>query len=188
MEQIIFEPKLIDISNVKCISMTGETTYFLTNDGLIYFCGIANHDDDQHIFQIPNNWILEKKFESLHLINKSVTPVAISDGNIHKLEYNLITKTEFKTIFDYYTKEQKITDKTVYMSEDVWAEKEPLFTRKHFEIVDKLDSGTFGQVFKVKHQLDQQFYAIKCIDLPGTQLISKLAIYFLIEFYRFTKR
>ena len=62
------------------------------------------------------------------------------------------------------------------MSQHIWAEEESVFTRKHFEVLNKLDSGTFGQVFKVKHQLDQQFYAIKSIDLPGTQLISNLAI------------
>ena len=89
---------------------------------------------------------------------------------------NSIIKTKYKTFFDYYTKEHKITDKTVYMSEDIWTEEESVFTRKHFEVLNKLDSGTFGQVFKVKHQLDQQFYAIKCIDLPGIHFENNLTI------------
>ena len=58
-------------------------------------------------------------------------------------------------------------DKTIYMSEDIWAEEEIVSTRKHLKILNKLDSGAFGQVFKVKHQIDQQFYAIKRINLPG---------------------
>ncbi len=39
--------------------------------------------------------------------------------------------------------------------------------KKHFEVLDKLDSGTFGQVIKVKHQLANQLYAVKIISLPG---------------------
>ena len=73
------------------------------------------------------------------------------------------------------------------MSEDIWTQEESVFTRKHFEVLNKLDSGTFGQVFKVKHQLDQQFYAIKCIDLPGTQFENNLANNFQIQIYRFAK-
>ena len=73
------------------------------------------------------------------------------------------------------------------MSQHIWAEEESVFTRKHFEVLNKLDSGKYGQVYKVKHQLDQQFYAIKSIDLPGMKLISKLEIDSQIQFYRFTK-
>ena len=37
--QCVFEPKLINISNVVSIGSSQNSTYFLTNDGLIYFCG-----------------------------------------------------------------------------------------------------------------------------------------------------
>ena len=82
----------------------------------------------------------------------------------------MFIKTKYNNIFDYYTKEHKITEKTVYMSQHIWAEEESVFTRKHFEILNKLDSGAFGQVFKVEHQLDKQFYAIKSIKLPGNKI------------------
>ena len=120
-------------------------------------------------------------FESLHFVNEYKNNfrfgLAVKDGNIFEFNEKSVTKTKYKTIFDYYTKEHKITDKTVYMSEDIWAEEESVFTRNHFEVLNKLDSGTFGQVFKVKHQLDQQFYAIKCIDLPGIHFENNLAIH-----------
>ena len=69
------------------------------------------------------------------------------------------------------------------MSQQIWTEEES----EHFEVLNKLDSGNFGQVFKVKHQLDQQFYAIKCIDLTGIQFVNNLANYLIIQFYRFKK-
>ena len=46
------------------------------------------------------------------------------------------------------------------------------FVRKHFEVLKELDSGTFGQVHKVKHQLDNQLYAIKRIDLKGNKFLN----------------
>jgi alpha-tubulin suppressor-like RCC1 family protein len=180
-DEIVFKPKLIDISNVKCISFTGGTTYLLTNDGLIYFCGVSRKVKNEYIYEkLPIILKSETKFESLHFVTKykRLKPLAsaIAEGNIYDLKRNSIIKTKYKTFFDYYTKEHKITDKTVYMSEDIWAEEESVFERKHFEVLNKLDSGTFGQVFKVKHQLDQQFYAIKCIDLPGIHFENNLTI------------
>ena len=160
-DDIVFKLKLIDISNVKSIWFYGSTTYFLKNDRLIYFCGHIGEVDSfngKYIFKkLPILLKSETKFESLNFAVKYKSRLtlgsAIADGNIYELKNNLITKTKYKTFFDYYTKEHKITDKTVYMSQHIWAEEEPVFTRKHFEVLNKLDSGTFGQVFKVKLQI-----------------------------------
>ena len=99
------------------------------------------------------------KFDSLHFVNgyknRKIITTEIKGGNIFQINGKTITKTEYKTIFDYYTKEHKITDKTVYMSQHIWAENElNVFVSKHFEVMKQLDCGTFGQVYKIKHQLD----------------------------------
>ena len=174
-DQFVFEPKLIDISNVKCISFFGFSTYFLKNDGSLYFCGFFEEKNDKSFSEkLPVQLKCDIKFNSLYFAKKykDRKPIAfaMSDENVYQLSLKSITKTKYKSIFDYYTKEHKITDKTVYMSQHIWAEEESVFTRKHFEILDKLDSGSFGQVFKVEHQLDNQFYAIKSIKLPGNKI------------------
>ena len=174
------EPKIIIISNAKCMSFTEFTTYFLKTDGTIYFRGVLVEDNDQYIIKIlPVKFGTEENFESLYFLIKyndlESIVAAIKNGNIFRLENNNFVKTKYKTIFDYYTKEQKMTNKTVYMSQHIWAEEELVFIRKHFEIFNKLDSGAFGQVFKVQHNLDKQFYAIKSIKLPGNKFFSNVA-------------
>ena len=209
-DEIVFKPKIIDISNVKCISSTGGTTYFLKNDGLIYFCGVVViNDNNQNIYE-KLAILLEReiKFESLYFVNKykyksrKSLASAIADGNIYELKINFITKTKYKmfdftqnnireteskSYFDYISANYQmthktielgfndLTDKTLDVSQDIQTE-ESVFTRKHLKIFNKLDSGAFGQVFKVKHQLDQQFYAVKRINLLGIQIIKKSRI------------
>ena len=173
------EPKIIIISNAKCMSFTEFTTYFLKTDGTIYFRGVLVEDNDQYIIKIlPVKFGTEENFESLYFLIKyndlESIVAAIKNGNIFRLENNNFVKTKYKTIFDYYTKEHKITDKTVYMSQEIWSEKNeemPIFKKGQMEILKKLDFGTFGQVFKVKHQVDHQFYAVKIISIPSILII-----------------
>ena len=42
-------------------------------------------------------------------------------------------------------------------------ERMSVFKKKNLNELEQLDSGNFGQVFKVKHQLDKQLYAVKKI-------------------------
>ena len=56
---------------MKCISFFGGATYFLTNDGLIYFCGIADYDNDEDIYEkLPILLESETKLSSLHFVTK----------------------------------------------------------------------------------------------------------------------
>ena len=59
------------------------------------------------------------------------------------------------------------------MSQHIWNKEEeqelPVFVRKGFEVLNKLDSGAFGQVFKTK--LKNKLYAVKRIAIPGNRTI-----------------
>ena len=67
-----------------------------------------------------------------------------------------------------------IKDETIHMSKDIQTQEESVSTRKHLKILNKLGSGAFGQVFKVKHQLDKQFYAVKRIIYQAYSFLIQL--------------
>ena len=46
-DQHVFQPKLINISKVKCISFTEFCTYFLRSDGILYFCGLREGEEEK---------------------------------------------------------------------------------------------------------------------------------------------
>ena len=159
--------------------MTAGTTYFLTNDGNIYFCGFVEKVNEVDIYEkIPVHQKTDYNFESIHFVIKykeNGLPLgsAVSEGNVFELNHKSIIITKYKTIFDYYTKEHKITDKTVYLSQHIWAEEEAediekeLIFKNKFQVMNKLDCGHFGQVYTVKNQMDQKLYAIKSIEFQG---------------------
>ena len=64
--EVVYEPKLINnLSNIICIASEGESTYFLTNDGLIYFCG----EFTEYQFQkSPKKLETNARFDSLHTV------------------------------------------------------------------------------------------------------------------------
>ena len=185
-DEVVYEPKLINnLSNIICIASGRINTYFLTNDGLIYFCGKFSENQFQ---KLPKIIEINTRIDSLHTVcyYRKFLSIAIGmnrEGVFHFTNNN-IRKSESKSYLDYISTNYEMThktidlgfdhmkDKTLNTSEDIRTEEESVSMKKHLKIFNKLDSGAFGQVFKVKHQLDQQFYAIKSIDFPGTQLLT----------------
>ena len=66
----LFEPTLIsNISVVKSIGLSNKNTYFLTNEGLIYFCGkIFGENDSQSYQKVPKLFESKRRFSSLQSI------------------------------------------------------------------------------------------------------------------------
>jgi hypothetical protein len=96
-------------------------------------------------------------------------------------EYNRwgITGDDMKESFNFTENLNEVenSDKTFFNNyltaklnlPEIWSDEqeEQIFAKKNLKVYEKLGWGTFGQVFKVKHQVDNQLYAVKCISLPG---------------------
>ena len=121
----VFIPKLIEsLNNIKTICVFTYNSYFLTNDGFIYFCGEINENNYQII---PKLLETELKFEDL--ISKTMQlsdnkykdiAIAVKDNSIFQLSFDNISKTDFKNIDEYYAKQRNITLKTTTLLEDTY--------------------------------------------------------------------
>ena len=113
----MYFPKLINISNVTQICGSENYTYFLTNEGHIYFCGYIKDSLNEISMKLLN---CETKFISLHSNQyngwtKEYYPTAVSENCVYYLKSNEIEKTVYKTLFDFYSNEYQITYKTISM-------------------------------------------------------------------------
>ena len=179
--QYLTQLKPINLSNVSSVCLSFTNTYFLTNEGLIYFCGKTG-DSYQ---KIPKQIETDLRFNSLNSVryyfdNKPI-PVSINENGVFILDSNQIRETKYKTFFDFISNEHKMTDKTIEDKKNREILKiseindnssvESKFEAK-FEILKDLGSGMYGQVFKVKDKTDQKIYAVKKILMKG--IINKL--------------
>ena len=164
----IFEPKLIDISNVISVCSSLRNTYFLTNEGLIYFCGYFEDENNRKLYQkIPKLLKTETKIISLHSIpyyqKLEAIASAVTEDSVYSIEWNNITKTKFKTVFDYYSEEYKMTLKSINIKHLL---NENRFIDK-FEVTRSIGLGSFGTVLKVEDKCNQFIYAVKQIEIKG---------------------
>ena len=115
----IFEPKLINISNVISICSLKSITYFLTNDGNIYFCGQLEDDSFQKTPKLMKN---NSKLISLHSIGfhqkSSFVRIGVTNDFIYHFNYNNIEESKHKNIFDFFSFEHKMTPKTIDLNEE----------------------------------------------------------------------
>ena len=66
--EVIYEPKLINnLPNIISIASGRVNTYFLTNDGLIYFCGSLGENNYQ---KLPKIIDINTRIDSLHYVIK----------------------------------------------------------------------------------------------------------------------
>ena len=152
-DQCVYEPKLIDISNVKSVGLSTYNTYFLTNEGLIYFCGYNNQ-------KTPTLLQSEMKFFSLHFVdNNLIDPyqyriaisTAVSEDGIHFCEYNSIKKIENKSLFEFFWENYKTCYKTLEVSNN--------------QIIDE---NVFPKTYSLQYKIKQIF--VKSNEFSSTDL------------------
>ena len=189
-----FVPKQINISNVICVCPALGNTYFLTNDGNIYFCGFCL-DNDKKCFSIQKSPKLiesEVKFSSLHSIsfnqNLNIVASAVSEEVIYKLLCNFIEPQHSKTLFQFYLGDLRICFKTINLEKDFDGnDLSDLFKYKtflqinsriedQFINVNKLGEGGYGTVSKVYHNWTSKSYAIKKIALGDEKMMREVNI------------
>ena len=179
-EEIVFEPKLINISNVISVCPSSNNTYFLTNEGLIYFCGYYKDENNCESFQkLPKLIEGITRFSSLHSVTiyqkQYSIASAVSENSILYLNFNKIMKTESKDILEYYCKEWNVCHKTIQICDDFNYKESELLIKKTlsemnsrfeemFTHLNKLGQGGFGVVYRSENKFNKKLYALKKIS------------------------
>ena len=119
----IFIPKLIDgLNNIKSICVFTFSTYFLTNDGILYFCGyIAENNYEKKPKLLENNYKIEEIYSNIIYDTDgtwSSRAIATNFVSLFDLAYNQISKSKYKTIFDFFSGKFNISFKTIKLNEN----------------------------------------------------------------------
>ena len=111
------EPKIIyNLSNIKSICSSGNNTYFLDNDGDIYFCG--KYNDGMNSQSIPKQIYGLKKIKSIHSIvsYKILLPIGClqDEHGIRPLYENKVLKiSKFNTFREYFLRNYSLSHRTI---------------------------------------------------------------------------
>ena len=175
----VFEPKLINLSNITSICSSVLNTYFLSNEGLIYFCGYFNDENNCESFQkLPKLLKSDKKFIGLHSIPNYKMNLSIATASTQESIFYLFVsfeKTNDRKLFDYYSNVCQMTPNTIELNEN----NEIIFTKtqnnfsnenrfnERFDVLFELGSGGFGTVVKVRDKCSKRITVIKKIQLQG---------------------
>ena len=191
--ECVFEPKLIiNLTNITSICSSSVNTYFLTINGTVYFCGKYYDKNLIECFQmIPKLITNELNIHSLHSINcyQRMFPIgcALSDEWVHSLRFDSIEKTIYKNLEEFYSNECQLTYKTYYLKLISGIQKNKIKINGKISLIlksiliyllfkienlsknilekmtNKIDSGSYGTVFKVEDE-DNRISAIKIFE------------------------
>ena len=170
-KQILNIPKIISICHSSDIFW--KNTYFLTNEKELYFCGYFNDATELSIQKLPKLLNKDLKFTSLFTFC-FLKCVAICDKKVFELFMNRINETKYNSLFDYCFEKKNICYETIHINSDQYFVGNDLKYLQNFIKVfdksfiecEKLGSGGFGEVFKVKNKFNLDF-AVKKIYLNG---------------------
>ena len=187
----VFEPTLIEVSNIESVCLSTYNTYFLTSEGNIYFCGRYIGNEGIFYEKIPEIIESEIKFSSLHSITsyqrRRVISSAIYENNIFLLEYDLIiSKFPFSKFFMFYLVDYGLSYKTINISEefdgidlnDLFSYKNRLQITNRFEDgfinVRTLGTDGYGTVYKVYNNWFLKEFAIKKLLLENEDMMREV--------------
>ncbi|XP_054166544.1 uncharacterized protein LOC128964011 [Oppia nitens] len=193
----INRPKLIKhLINVRSIGTSGVNTYFLTNDGELYFSGRFKKGfvkRPKPMENCPPHRFIALQHCYSYCNQESLVMALTSDGVYKIVVPNDITKTNSTNLSSYCALIHDITYKTVLINPNFNAirvsidnginnnsvvnhSSHPLvnnnqndsYYRSNFKELVRLGSGGFGTVFLVKRLLDKKVFAIKRIDFQNS--------------------
>ena len=118
--ECVFEPKLIEIlSKITSICSSGTNTYFLSNEGNIYFCGKNYENDKECLQKSPQIILKQSNINSLYSVNcyQKDYPIgcALSDECVYSLRLYEVNKTNYRNIEEFFTNECQLTYNTYYV-------------------------------------------------------------------------
>ena len=136
--ECVFEPKLIiNLTNITSICSSNGTTYFLSNESEIHFCGKYYDENNEKCFQLlpeviefpedikllVTNKLFERSIHSKQIFKESYSiAVLVINNNVYELDYNRIEITNFKSLQEFYAKSYQLTYGTIDINNELIAE------------------------------------------------------------------
>ena len=116
--ECVYDPKLINLTDIISVS-PGKTTYFLSKQGTLYFCGALEPGSECQIFEkLPLPLETGMHFKSLHSYayyqTMTTIHIAVIEDSVVRLIYGKIKETKHKNVFDYLSFECDITPCTIF--------------------------------------------------------------------------
>ena len=130
-DECIFAPILIDnLSYITSICSSNTNTYFLSNSGNIYFCGLYHDENNKESFQVNPNIIKfpklitflnifksSKSYHTVHskIIHRDEHSIAsyLQGDQIFELIHNRTMKLKFKSVREFYSENYQMTPETI---------------------------------------------------------------------------
>ncbi|CAG2112885.1 unnamed protein product, partial [Medioppia subpectinata] len=176
---------LTNMFSIKTVCCSQYMTYFLTNNGYMYFCGQYSGRVPGAEFRQIYPVLLQNCFEIQDMpridSDKSFPFITIMRDNrvFELMKTNEWIETQYKSFVDFYAHEWSITCNTVDVYEyELMANKLTKVTEsycdKTFEELDMVGLGGYGAVFKVRHRLEDRIYAIKRIQFTDKPFKEKM--------------
>ena len=141
-------PKLIEnFGDIIFICSSRYNTYFLSSDGIIYFCGYYDKNG-YYFYQIFPKFfisIIKSLIYSLYSKDsfkedKSVTALLINE-TIYEIESNTIEKTDYKSLDEFYLMEYNITHQTIDMNNEEFIDNKAWFKTIPNDSKKEISSG-----------------------------------------------
>ena len=179
----IFEPKLIEnIPKMLFVCPSSSSTYFITIESDLYFCGHSRDIKNNHFFQMtPKLLNNEIKFASLHSLDRYISGIVSAIGDkryFYRVNEKSIEKLDNYTYFDFYSIEYEMCYKTIHINSENISDGNYLndlhnykVFKYMFEILGELGAGGFGKVYKAKNNYDLAEFAIKEVLFKGKLFI-----------------
>ncbi|CAG2176780.1 unnamed protein product, partial [Oppiella nova] len=171
ISELIVNPRLINsLVNVRAVSMSQNRTYFITDEGLVYFCGQYNSNTRCYEYSKqmePKLLETDLRFTDIHMDlsngdQVSFTSALTGQGLYKIMETNEIFETFYDNMFDFYANVYQLTYKTVDLNDyRDWVPKErPEYALKskqnfclNFPKIDKSIEGYYDNCFDVLEEL-----------------------------------
>ena len=114
-DKAVYQPKLINnLPSISCIASEVKTTYFLTKDSIIYFCGVYGRDGFQ---ELPKIIEMNARLDSLHSVpnyrGNGFIALGLNREGVFHLHLNNIRKSESKSFFENIATNHQMTHKTI---------------------------------------------------------------------------
>ncbi|CAG2166242.1 unnamed protein product [Oppiella nova] len=168
-EGVVFKPQLVaNVTGIKSIATGSRATYWLRDDGFVYFCGQYN---DQSGVQIMQN---EPKLldniagcQELRMIwaNDEHKAIALINDRVVEIDgMNRVKQTDYKNLFDYCLHVYRVTPETIITPSQLHSDWTPISQYGNW---GELGTGSFGTVYKMRYKGNRREYAIKRIPITG---------------------
>ncbi|CAG2120595.1 unnamed protein product, partial [Medioppia subpectinata] len=152
----VAKPLMIaSLSGVETVCSTGLVTYFLSNEGLVYFCGqYMAQNGEYSLRKFPTKIHSNRRCQELQQINSQRERSSLIMAVITDKIYFLNDKNDL-LLTDYRNQTARKLKRS--LSE---------YSRLYDELC-QIGSGSFGTVYKVRRKLDGHKYAVKTFDLQA---------------------